>query len=188
MGFERRRTWVAMALAAALAMAVAPAGGEELLQRSHTRGAKISASGSVSGRLVRHDTTRERDSIGCTVTLHEYHYNDGNRRSVKQTVCDDGAMRELERHYDAQGHLAKVSEHEITADGAVLFVKDADEGAVRAADASAEGADPKLPDVSADKADRERIKEWLDAKFKEWNAEVEAPETPPGPLRELGED
>jgi len=188
MDFERRRTWVATVLAAALTTAAAPAGGGELLQSSHTRGTKISASGSVSGRLVRHDTTRNRDSNGCTVTLHEYHYNDGNRRSVKQTVCDDGAMTSLERHYDARGHLAKVSEHEITADGAVLLVNDADEGAVSTAGAIAKGADPKLPDVSADKPDSERMQEWLDAKFKEWSAEVEAEATPPGQLRELGED
>jgi hypothetical protein len=51
---------------------------------------------------------------------------DGVRRlGVTQTVCDDGAVKEVERHDDARG-------------------------------------------------DRERAREWLDAEFKEWNAEVEA--------------
>jgi hypothetical protein len=186
MGFEKRRNWVAAALAAALAMAAAPAVGGDLLQKSRTRGTEISASGSVSGRLVRHDTKRGRDSNGCTITLHEYHYSDGSRRSVEKTVCEDGAMKALEHHYDAGGNLAKVSEHEITADGAVLLVGGADAGAVPAAEAGAKEADPKLPDVSADRADRERTQEWLDAKFKEWNAEVEERETPPDQPRELG--
>ena len=188
MGFEKRRTWVVAALAAALAMAAAPAVGGDPQQGILTRGTEISASDSVSGRLVRHDTKSERDSNGCAITLHDYHYSDGNRRSVKKTVCDDGAMRALEHHYDARGNLAKVSELQITADGAVILVENADEGAVSAAEASAKEADPKLPDVSADNADRERVQDWLDAKFKEWNAEVEAQETPPGQLRELGAD
>ena len=186
MGFERRRIWVATALAATLAMAAAPAAGGESARSGDTREVKTSAPDFGSGQLVRHDTTRAGDSDGCTVTLHEYHYKDGNRRSVKQTVCDDGAMTSSERHYDAQGHLAKVSEHEITADGAVLLVGGADAGAVPAAEAGAKEADPKLPDVSADRADRERTQEWLDAKFKEWNAEVEERATPPDQLRELG--
>jgi hypothetical protein len=97
-------------------------------------------------------------------------------------------MRTLERHYDATGRLAKVSEHEITADGAVRLVEDSDEGALSAADASAEGADAKLPDVSADEADREQTQEWLDAKFKEWNAEVEAQVAAPGQLRKVRRD
>ena len=188
MGFDERRTWVAAALAAALAIAAAPAVGSDLPQKSRTRGTEISASDSVSGRLVRHDTKRERDAGGCTITLHEYHYGDGTRRSVAKTVCDDGTTLASEHHYDARGNLAKVTEHEITADGAVLLVKGADESAVPAAEASAKEADVELPDVSADKADRERTREWLDAKFKEWNAEVEAQTPPSGRSPELGED
>jgi hypothetical protein len=188
MGFGKRHTRVAAALAAALATTAAPAVGGDLLQRSSTRGTEISASGSVSRRLVRHDTKRERDPNGCTITLHEYHYSDGNRRIVKKTVCDDGAMKAVESHYDSLGNLVNASEHRITANGAVLLVEDAGKGAVSATDASAKGAAPSLPDVSAEKADRERIQDWLDAKFKEWNAEVEAQETPPGQLRALDAD
>ena len=174
MGFERNSVRGVAILLAALAMAATAAEGEEPLQSDRTRGTEILPSGAVGEQPVRHDTTEHRDASGCNVTLHEYHYDDGSRLSVTQTLCDDGAMKEVERHYDAQGHLAKVSEHEITADGAVLVVDDAEEGASPTADASEERAEPKLPDVSADEADRERAREWLDAKFKEWNALVEA--------------
>jgi hypothetical protein len=163
-----------MALTAALAMASASAGGGEPPQNCGAREAKISPRGSVSGGFVRHDTACERDSDGCTVTLHESHYRDGGRRSVKQTVCDDGAVRTLERHFDAKGSLAYVSEHEITADGVVHLVGDSGEGAVAAADASAEGGDAMFPDVAAGNADHERIQDWLDAKFEEWTADAEA--------------
>jgi hypothetical protein len=188
MGFERRRIWVATASAAALAMAAVPVAGGELAPSGDTREVKTSAPGFGSGRLVRYDKTREGDSDGCTVTLHEYHYDGGSRRSVKQAVCDDGAMKTLERHYDATGRLTKVSEHEITADGAVRLVENSDGGALSAAEASAEGADATLPEVSADEADREQTQEWLDAKFKEWNAEVEAQIAAPGQLRKVRRD
>ena len=178
MCFERRRIWVATALAATLAMAAAPAAGGESARSGDTREVKTSAPDFGSGQLVRHDTTRAGDSDGCTVTLHEYYYDDGRCRSVKQTVCDDGAIRTLERHYDAKGRLAKGSEHEITADGAVRLVEDSDEGALYAADS-------KLPDVNADEADREQIQGWLDAKFKEWNAEAEAQVAAPAHFRRV---
>jgi len=161
MGFERLSTWGATALAAALAMASAPAAGGEPAQSCGTREAKISPRGSVSRGFVRHDTAYEHDSDGCTVTLHESRYPDGSSRSVEQTVCDDGAVRTLERHLDAEGWLAYVSEHEITADGVVRLVEDSDEGTAVAA---------------ASNADHERIQDWLDAKFREWNADVEARE------------
>jgi len=187
MGLDRRRARVATVLAAALAMAAAAASGQEPSQSSHTRGTEILPSGTVSGQLVRHETTQARDSNGCSVTLHEYQYDDGSRRSVTQTVCDDGAVSEVERHYDARGNLAKETRHEITADGAVRVVDDADAGEVPAPDTSAKRADPKLPDVSADKADLQRTQEWLDAKFKEWKDEVEAQTPPLDHRREDGE-
>jgi hypothetical protein len=189
MGFERRSTWVAAALAATLVMAAASAGGGEPAESCGTQGSETSPCGLVSEGLVRHDTTYERDSDGCAVTLHESRYQDGSRRSVKRTICDDGAARTLERHFDAQGRLAYAREHEITADGVVRLVEHSDEGAVAAAGAEEGGS--MLPDVAARGADRERIRDWLDAKFEEWGADAEAQievqETTHGRPQEPGE-
>lgn len=44
---------------------------------------------------------------------------------------------------------------------------------------SVKGVDSKRFDVSAGKADCERIGDWLDAKFKEWNADALARRRPP---------
>jgi hypothetical protein len=186
MRFERRLAWSVTVLAVSLAVAAVSA-----VDSSSEPGAKDAVANtctpdSEGGGMAHHAEADGADAEGCSVTEREYRADDGSRRAVKRVTCDDGSVRTFEHKYDENGRLELVREHEITANGAVRLVEDSGADSPPALDAGTKGTDSTLPDVGADETEPEQIQDWLNAKFKEWNDDVEAQEAARRRSREAG--